>query len=341
MQFVHALGTLGMYKRNLGFQQIPFSNKCSPEHLFFSVSAANTFNSLVSAIYANQKLIALTGISGVGKSLLIRRVAAKIHKRCKTLIPDYRFTGFEDFVDYIHANLKLDLACSNGTTKLEQITNLLRAEKSGNSERLVLVVDDAHDLSPDVLHKIIQLCHSGSNSAIQVILVGWELLDSRLARAKFGISGDAFTCSYLLEGLKKSETSDYLEHCLRSAGYNGQQLFSLSAIEQIWQFTEGVPKAINILSGLALLNISIDGANVVTKEIIEHAANHCIFSQKLAVAQPRTPEYYTPSAETSFRIVNDHSPTSSLQQRYQELGIPNPIRSEDNDSGGNIKIILK
>ncbi len=326
-----------MYNSHLDFHSIPFSLESNPKHFFFGISAGNIFNSLISAISANQSLIALTGASGIGKSLLVRRIASKMSKRCKTLIPDYRFTNFEDFVDYIHANLSSASVSSKQHTDIEQINDLLRAEKDHGFEHIVLVVDDAHDLAPDVLEQLIYLCHPDNDPIIQIVLVGLETLDSNLKRVQLALSNEPIECCYLLEGLKEREIPDYIDHCLRVAGHNGQQIFSIGAIEQLWQFTAGRPKAINILSGLALLDVSMDGDRVVTTKVIERVADHCIFSQKLGVAQVSTLSQDEPKLKPAFRILNAPTPSASLQQRYRELGIPNPMQHENTSVSENIE----
>ena len=129
--------------------------------------------------------------------------------------------------------------------------HLLKAHAEG--KRIVLVVDEAQNLAPEVLEQVRLLTNleTETQKLLQIILIGQPELRELLGRVELRQLAQRITGRYHLDPLSGDEASAYVRHRLRVAGAT-REIFSNGALREIQRLSGGVPRLINIISDRAL-----------------------------------------------------------------------------------------
>ncbi|MGA9385795.1 MAG: AAA family ATPase, partial [Candidatus Sulfotelmatobacter sp.] len=125
--------------------------------------------------------------------------------------------------------------------------NKLLLHEARSGRRMIIVVDEAQNLHPSVLETIRLLSDFETPKAklLQIILAGQPELADKLAGRRLSQLRQRISLLSGLSPLSVAESSNYIEHRLRIAGYSGAPLFAPEALQAIAQFTEGIPRSIN------------------------------------------------------------------------------------------------
>jgi general secretion pathway protein A len=164
---------------------------------------------------------------------------------------------------------------AQGQTKGEYLHNLHRYLLNAyrKDERVVLIVDEAHGLNPELLEEIRLLSNleTSKSKLLQIVLVGQPELDKTLSQPEFRQLRQRINLRYYLPPLSEKETKEYIEKRLRIAGAK-KPIFSEKAIKEIYIKSGGIPRLINILCDNALLNgYALDQKLVDEKSVREVA----------------------------------------------------------------------
>ncbi len=153
--------------------------------------------------------------------------------------------------------------------------HLLAVHASGR--RTVLLIDEAQNLSLDVLEQIRLLTNleTSKTKLLQIILVGQPELKQLLKRQDLRQLNQRITARYHLLPLSLEETHAYIRHRL-TVSSGDPDLFKPGAIRKIYKLSSGIPRVINILCDRALLGAYSTNARVITPHIIKHAARELL-----------------------------------------------------------------
>jgi len=211
-----------MYLSFFGLAEKPFAITPDPRYLYLSGRHADALAHLVYGISHAGGFIQLTGEVGTGKTTTIRSLLARAPKNAEiALIINPRLSPVE-FVQTLCEELGLGLSdaeAGNIKELIDQLNRyLLRAHAEGR--RVVLIVDEAQNLAPDVLEQVRLLTNleTESQKLLQIILIGQPELRELLARNDLRQLAQRVTARYHLEPLSAQETVAYVRHRLRVAG---------------------------------------------------------------------------------------------------------------------------
>ena len=139
--------------------------------------------------------------------------------------------------------------------------------------RVILVVDEAQNLSRDVLEQVRLLTNleTAKQKLLQIILIGQPELRELLARDDLRQLAQRITGRYHLEPLSRDETAQYIEHRMRVAGALGE-LFDAGAKREVFRLTDGVPRLINVICDRALLGAYSRELRRVNRRLVRRAA---------------------------------------------------------------------
>ncbi len=273
-----------MYLSFFGLNEKPFAITPDPRYLFLSERHSEALAHLVYGISEAGGFIQLTGEVGTGKTTTIRSLLAQIPKNAEVaLILNPRITATE-FLLTICEELGIGVPdASVGSVKdLVDILNayLLRAHAKG--QRVVVVVDEAHNLEPAVLEQVRLLTNleTATQKLLQIILIGQPELRELLDRTELRQIAQRITGRYHLSPLSKDETSAYVRHRLRVAG-STNDIFSPMALLELHRLAGGVPRLINIISDRALLGAYTQDRHSVTGPLVRQAAKE-VFGKPFA-----------------------------------------------------------
>lgn len=273
-----------MYLAFFGLNEKPFSITPDPRYLYLSERHAEAMAHLLYGVNEAGGFVQLTGEVGTGKTTIVRSLLAQAPKNAEiALILNPRMTAPE-FLLTICEELGIGVPDS-ATQSLKDLVDilsqyLLRAHAAGR--RVVLVVDEAQNLAPEVLEQVRLLTNLETNTQklLQIILIGQPELRELLARNELRQLAQRITGRYHLSPLSAEETTAYVRHRLRVAGATSD-IFNRFALEEIYRLSEGVPRVINVICDRALLGGYSMDRHRVTAPLVRSAASE-VFGRRFA-----------------------------------------------------------
>jgi general secretion pathway protein A len=273
-----------MYLAFFGIAEKPFAITPDPRYLYLGRHHADALAHLVYGINDAGGFIQLTGEVGTGKTTTIRSLLARAPKNAEiALVINPRLSPL-DFLQTICEELGVgisDVAVDSAKELIDQLNNyLLRAHAGGR--RVVLIVDEAQNLSVEVLEQVRLLTNleTSSQKLLQIILIGQPELRELLGRNDLRQLAQRITARFHLQPLGREETIAYVRHRLRIAG-STSEIFSGGALREVHRLSGGVPRVINIICDRALLGAYTEDHHHVSSSLVRRAASE-IFGERLA-----------------------------------------------------------
>jgi general secretion pathway protein A len=292
-----------MYASFFGLNEKPFSITPDPRYLFLSERHAEALAHLVYGINEAGGFIQLTGEVGTGKTTVVRSLLTQAPKHAEiALILNPRMTPAE-FLLAICEELGIAVPAASATSLKDLVDllsrHLLRAHSQG--KRIVLVVDEAQNLAPEVLEQVRLLTNleTETQKLLQIILIGQPELRELLGRVELRQLAQRITGRYHLDPLSGDEASSYVRHRLRVAGAT-REVFTSGALREIQRLSGGVPRLINIIADRALLGAFTEDRHVVGPGVVRRAAGE-VFGKSI---QPRWLPWAAGSAVAAVATVS-------------------------------------
>ncbi len=273
-----------MYRAFFGLSERPFAITPDPRYLYLSTRHAEALAHLVYGINEAGGFIQLTGEVGTGKTTTIRSLLARAPKNAEiALIINPRISSLE-FLETICEEFGLTVpesAEKNAKVLIDSLNRyLLSAHAQGR--RVVLIVDEAQNLQPEVLEQVRLLTNleTESQKLLQIILIGQPELRELLARNDLRQLAQRVTARYHLAPLTAEETAAYVRHRLRIAGATSE-IFGDRALREVYRLSGGVPRVINVICDRALLGAYTHDQHEVTAALVRQAGSE-IFGQRIS-----------------------------------------------------------
>jgi general secretion pathway protein A len=273
-----------MYLSFFGIAEKPFAITPDPRYLYLSARHADALAHLVYGINEAGGFIQLTGEVGTGKTTTIRSLLARAPKNAEiALILNPRLSPGEFLLALCEElGMGADDNAAGNTKELVDLLNryLLRAHAQGR--RVVLIVDEAQNLAPEVLEHIRLLTNleTETQKLLQIILIGQPELRKLLAREDLRQLAQRITGRYHLDPLSRQETAAYVRHRMRVAGATAD-IFTRGALREIYNVTRGIPRVINIICDRALLGAYTQDLHQVPAALVRRAGAE-VFDQELS-----------------------------------------------------------
>jgi general secretion pathway protein A len=265
-----------MYTSFFGLTEKPFAITPDPRYLYLSDRHAEALAHLVYGITHSGGFIQLTGEVGTGKTTVVRSLLAQVPENADiALILNPRVSPLE-FLQSICDELRLSLSdtarCSIKYL-VDQLNDYLLAQHA-LGRRVVVIVDEAQQLSPEVLEQVRLLTNleTATTKLLQIILIGQPELRELLARTDLRQLAQRITGRYHLEPLLREETCAYVRHRLKVAGAIGP-LFTTAALHEVHRLARGTPRVINVLCDRALLAAFTQEQHRVEPALVRVAAS--------------------------------------------------------------------
>ncbi len=264
-----------MYARFFGLRQQPFSIAPDPRYLFMSERHREALAHLLYGVRGGGGFVLLTGEIGAGKTTVCRCFLEQIPKRCNVA---YIFNPKQTVTELLRSvcdEFRIPRRPEGATVKdyVDALNEfLLQTHAVGQTN--VLIIDEAQNLSADVLEQLRLLTNLETNERklLQIVLIGQPELRTMLARPELEQLAQRVIARFHLEALTPKETVHYIRHRLGVAGLNRPLPFDREALKRIHQLSRGVPRRINLLCDRALLGAYAGNQPAVSAEIVEKAA---------------------------------------------------------------------
>jgi general secretion pathway protein A len=263
-----------MYEIYYGLKENPFKVTPDPRFVYMGEKHREALAQLLYGVKESKGFIVVTGEVGTGKTTMIHYLLGRFdgNGHTKTAFLFNPKLTVDDFLAYILDDLGIKPPQGGKAIQLQTLHRFL-LEAYEKDQKVVLVIDEAQGLKPELLEEIRLLSNmeTAKSKLLQIILVGQPELNHTLAQSAFRQLRQRINLRYHLRPLSRKEMIEYIEKRLRTAGGN-TRLFSEKAIREIYRRSKGVPRLINILCDNSLLNAyALDQKQVDEGAVIETA----------------------------------------------------------------------
>lgn len=243
-----------MYLEYYGLTEPPFDITPNPRFLFFSPKHREAFNHLLYGIRARKGFVQLTGEVGAGKTTVCRAMLDQLGDQFATAMILNPVLGTEELVKAIAMEFGLPV---KGMDRLESLATLNQffLAQLENGKDAVLIIDEAQDLSNELLEQVRLLSNleTDERKLLQIVLLGQPELRQRLNDHRLRQLRQRITVRYHLRPLTRAEVSQYIQHRLEISGAKGAPYFTWGALWRIYQYSRGVPRLVNAVCDKCLL----------------------------------------------------------------------------------------
>lgn len=263
-----------MYTNYFGLKEKPFSIAPDPRYLYMSESHREALAHLLYGISSDGCFILLTGDVGTGKTTLCRCLLAQLpDKTDVALIADPRLTVLELLVTLCdELKIPMDGGDTSANFYVERLTEYLQ-DSHASGRNVALFIDEAQNLSFSLLEQLCLLAdiESDQQKLLKIVVLGQTELRQILNQEGSVQISQRITSRYHLLPLDRENTFSYVQHRLAVAGEQGK-VFSNDALAQVFIFSKGIPRLINVLCDRCLLDTYKSKKYLVTDAIVEKAA---------------------------------------------------------------------
>lgn len=271
-----------MYKTFFDLTRNPFDLTPDPTCFVASKRHTEALAALYYGVRRHKGFVVVTGEVGTGKTLLLRCLIDLL-KESKDVAYAYIFNGRlspTEFLQYILADFGLPASGKNKCDLLLDLGQFLVSRCKKNMTT-VLIVDEAHHLSADILEEVRLLSNleTTNDKLLQIILAGQPELDQQLDSVGLRQLKQRIAVRTHLHPLDARETKQYIEQRIQTAGANpfDNRIFTEQAIAAVFSYSRGLPRLINTICENALITAYAKQLRSVTPDMIEDVAREFRF----------------------------------------------------------------
>ncbi|HZF30433.1 MAG TPA: AAA family ATPase [Gammaproteobacteria bacterium] len=320
-----------MYTEFFGLTEKPFSITPDPRYLYMSARHADALAHLIYGISESGGFIQLTGEVGTGKTTLIRSLLEQLPEKAEIALILNPQLSAREFLEVICEELGTAPPRADSVKERIDALNSHLLERHAAGKRVVLIVDEAQTLSPELLEQVRLLTNleTAKQKLLQIILIGQPELRDLLGRPEMRQIAQRVTGRYHLEPLSKEDTAAYIRHRMRVAGAQSD-VFKASGVRRLYSSSRGIPRLINVVADRALLAAYTQDRHGVDGKLIARAAAE-VFGTR------RPGGRWWPWAAVALGLASFALATTNLLQRHREpagLGVEQAPRAAEASLAG-------
>jgi general secretion pathway protein A len=284
---------MALYLQHFGLTEAPFS--ITPDPAFVYLSAAHR-EALAHLLYGVGKggsggFVQLTGEVGTGKTTICRCLLEQVPEDTLIALILNPLVTPQELLASICDELGVNITAAEGSSKkMVDALNQYLLQQYASGKRVVVVIDEAQNLSPEALEQVRLLTNleTAKHKLLQMVLLGQPELRQLLQRQNLRQLAQRITARYHLAPLNEQETFAYIKHRMRVAGAR-QSHFKTSALKAIYRRSGGVPRLINIIADRALAGAYAQEKDQVSAALVQAAANEVQPSESRVVSGGQLP----------------------------------------------------
>lgn len=267
-----------LYTEVYGLSERPFKLLPDPDFLYWSRGHQRAYTVLEYGIVTRAPLTVVTGEVGAGKTTLIQNLLRNLDDNVTVGLISNAQGDRGDLLRWVLNSLGLPPPASGDYVDAFQMFQDFVIEEYATGRHVVLVIDEAQNLSVESLEELRLLTNINSNKdeLLQLILVGQPELRDVIQKPELRQFAQRVTTAYHLAPMDLETTAEYIAHRLRHAGGSGEE-FTSRAIRLIYEETLGVPRQVNKLCDLALVYAATDKLPHVEASLVRELLNDGLF----------------------------------------------------------------
>jgi general secretion pathway protein A len=311
-----------MYESFYGLKEKPFNLLPDPGYLYMSSGHDNIFSHLEYAIAENKGFVVITGEVGSGKTTLINYFISKSLSGVEVGLINNTYIAPNQVIKSICREFELSAEGLDRDEMLDRFHDFL-IEKYAQSKRVILIFDEAQNLSIKTLEEIRMLSNleAEKHHLIQIILSGQPELKVKLRDSRLKQFVQRITVYCHLNGLSRAEVEKYIKYRLAVAGAKDPDLFVDGAISMIAAYSKGIPRLINLVCDAGLVYGYADNHKKINQSIIEDVIRErtsgAIFADETANEQSALPSRTTLLTDGQDGVSGER--IEALEARIQNL----------------------
>ena len=275
-----------MYEQFYSLREKPFQIVPNPAFLYRSPKHETALTYLEYGVAENVGFILLTGEIGSGKTTLVQYLLSRMDASIEAAVVFNTTVTAEELLSLIMEEFNLPRATGDKASNLNVLNQFL-IDRYARHKRVLLVIDEAQNLSEQALEEVRMLSNlqSDDQNLLQIVLVGQPELASKLKKPSLRQFAQRIAASYHLIALDRNETGEYVAFRLQKAGGRGD-LFTPAALDVVFELSGGVPRAINLACQAALVYGFAEGAHQISQDIIRQISRDNLGIGLVASAPP-------------------------------------------------------
>ena len=317
-----------MYTQFFGLQRLPFNLTPDPAFLFLPPKHREAFAGLTYAILERKGFVVLTGDAGTGKTTLINSVFSRLPAdRVESSVMLNPTLTASEFLESVMLDFDIPDIPASKAQRLWRLQEFL-ARTHQENRLAVLVIDEAHKLSMEILEEIRLLGNfeSAADKFLQILLLGQSELDDLLNRQDLRQFKQRIGLRLYIDRLTPTEVQQYIRFRWAKGGAKDAPPFTEDAYAGIVKWSEGIPRLINSICDTALLMAYGDECPLVGLNYIRDAATNLalidgVSSHPVPLAQQehRTVERFHDSLRPVAHLDEAPSRIETIAEHYPTL----------------------
>jgi general secretion pathway protein A len=284
-----------MYIEHFNLTERPFSITPDPRFLYMSARHREALAHLLYGLSEGGGFVLLTGEVGTGKTTICRCLLEQVPDNVDiALVLNPKVTSTE-LIATVCDELRIEYPRGDISIKaLTDVLNRYLLDAYARGRRTVLILDEAQNLSADVLEQVRLLTNleTSTQKLLQIVLIGQPELRSLLAREDMRQLSQRVTARYHLDPISREEAGAYVRHRLQICGTT-QVIFSKRSVDKIQQLSGGIPRLINVLCDRSMLGAYVEGKTQVDPKVVKKAAREVLAEDDSNGEQGGKPKWVT------------------------------------------------
>jgi general secretion pathway protein A len=264
-----------MYLQFFGLREAPFNPTPDPKFLFQSTRHREALAQLLYGVRERKGFIVLTGEIGTGKTTLLRTLLERLDSKTAVAYVHNSALSIEGLLEYMLQDWGVKSTATTHAQRLFELNEfLIDQHRAGLSP--VLVIDEAQNLTIPTLEAVRMLSNFETNSQklMQILLVGQPELGDKLSAPELRQLKQRIGLRCHIGPLSPEEARLYIRHRLRIAGATDAGIFTDAAVQRIVEYSQGIPRVINIICDHCLLSGFADSKRRIDTGVVREAVEY-------------------------------------------------------------------
>jgi len=275
------------YLEHFGLSEQPFRLTPDPSFVYWSKQHARAKAYMESTIWLADGFVVITGEIGSGKTTLLQSFLNELGDDVVYAMVSQTQLSPSQFLQAVLAEFGFKPFQARKAELLDML-NMFLVEQYGEGKKVVLIIDEAQNLTPKVLEEIRLLSgiETHKEKVLRIILAGQPELKDKIESPRLKQLTQRVRLRFHLGPLTNREMREYIGHRLKVAGANAEDIFAEECLDLIYHHTGGVPRLINTLCDTAMLCAFAEEQQLILPETIETALEELAWEHEAPAAEP-------------------------------------------------------